>query len=181
MVDGIAGAEKRHKPYLDISGDFYWFNPYATTNAAQLFGKLWGGGSAGDGSLNRGPAAIKTMYDPCPVGYKVMPVDGFGNIVNSDGGDQYGFYKNGTNGAVYFPYNGAAWDNSGGEFWMKRGYVPNGDTPNYCNLWTSGHNNTNMWYEFQAYAKDVNCAGGGTVTDHILARGFGVRCIADNQ
>ena len=173
MVDGIAGAEKRHKPYLDISSDFYWFNPYASTAPRQLFGILWGGGSAGDGTLNRGPAAVKTMYDPCPVGYKVMPIDGFGNIVNSDSGDQYGFYKDG----VYFPYNGGAWD--GGTFWMTRGYVPDGDTARYMNLWTSGHNNSNMWYEFQAYAKDVNRAGGGTVTDHILARGFGVRCVEE--
>lgn len=178
MVDGIAGAEKYHRPIYGGS-DFYWFNPYAATSPEKLFGILWGGGSAANGSLKRGPAAIKTMYDPCPPGYKVMPVDGMGNVVNSDSGDQYGFYKNGTNGAVYFPYNGAAW--AGGSFWMKRGYVPDGDTPNYCNLWTSGHNNTNMWYEFQAYAKDVNRGGGGTVTDHILARGMGVRCIADNQ
>ena len=175
MVDGIAGAPQYGKPYLDISSDWYWFNPYASSAPRQLFGILWGGGSAGDGSLNRGPAATKTMYDPCPVGYKVTPIDF--SISASDSADQFGWYKNGEDGAVYFPYNGAAWE--GGDFWMGRGYVPDGDTAHYTALWTSGHNNTNMAYFFNIYSKDVNRAGGGTVSDHILSRGMGIRCVAE--
>jgi len=174
MVDGIAAAPGYGKPYLDISGDWYWFNPYSGS-ANQLYGILWGGGSAGDGSLNRGPAAAKTMYDPCPVGYKVVPLDF--SISASDSADQFGWYKNGTDGAVYFPYNGAAWE--GGNFWMTRGFVPDGDTARYTTLWTSGHNNRNMAYFFNIYSKDVNRAGGGTVSDGIVSRGMGVRCVAE--
>ena len=174
MVDGIAGAAKYGKPYLDVASDYYWFNPYSGS-ANQLYGLLWGGGSAGDSSLNRGPAATKTMYDPCPVGYKVVPIDF--SISASDSGDQYGWYKNGSDGSVYFPYNGCAWE--GGNFWMGRGYVPDGDTAHYTALWTSGHNNRNMAYCYNCYSKDVNRAGGGTVTDHIVARGMGVRCVAE--
>ncbi len=44
----------------------------------------------------------------------------------SDSGDQYGWYKNGLNGSVYFPYNGGAWE--GGKYWQQCGYVPDGDT-----------------------------------------------------
>lgn len=178
MVDGIAGAEKYHKPYLTNGGnvnggDFYWFDGSGSSAPKQLFGILWGGGSAGDGSLKRGPSAVKTMYDPCPPGYKVMPIDGYDSVSASDSADQYGFYKSN----VYIPYSGAAWN--GGNFWMHRGYVPNGDTGNYACLWTSGHNNTNMSYFLSIYSKDVNRAGGGTVTDMILARGMCVRCVKE--
>lgn len=115
MVDGIAGAEKLHRPVYGGS-DFYWFNPYASSAPKQLFGILWGAGSAGDGTLKRGGDVVKTMYDPCPPGYQVMPIDMLDQVVNSNGGDQYGWYLNGDDGAIYFPYNGAAW--AGGNFWM---------------------------------------------------------------
>ena len=175
MVDGIAGAPQQGKPYLDISGDYYWFNPYAASGATLLYGILWGGGTSGNGDMKRGPAVVKTMYDPCPVGYKVTPPDF--SISASDSGDQLGWYKNGTNGTVYFPYNGAAWEY--GTFWMGRGFVPNGDTAKYTTLWTTGHEGRNMAFNFNIYSKDVNRAGGGTVSSGIVARGMGVRCVAD--
>ncbi len=180
MVDGIAGAEKLHRPVYGGS-DFYWFNPYASSAPRQLFGILWGAGSAGDGSLKRGGDVVKTMYDPCPPGYQVMPIDMLDQVVNSNGGDQYGWYLTGTDGSIYFPYNGAAW--AGGNFWMARGFVPNGDTAHYTTMWTSGHNNSNMAYCFDIYSKDVNRAGGGEIPSggHILARGMGVRCVTIAQ
>ena len=106
-----------------------------------------------------------------------MPVDMLDSVVNSNGGDQYGWYLTGTDGNIYFPYNGAAW--AGGNFWMARGYVPDGDTARYTTMWTSGHNNSNMAYCFDIYSKDVNRAGGGEIPSggHILARGMGVRCV----
>ena len=182
MVDGIAGAEKLHRPVYGGS-DFYWFNPYASSAPKQIFGILWGAGSAGDGTLKRGGDVVKTMYDPCPPGYQVMPIDMLDSVVNSNGGDQYGWFLNGTDGAIYFPYNGAAW--AGGNFWMHRGFVPDGDTARYFTLWTSGHNNTNMAYPWIAYSKDVNRAGGfeqgkddkGATVGHVIARGMGVRCV----
>lgn len=179
MVDGIAGAEKRHKPYIDISGDYYWFNPYAasaTDGKNFLYGRLWGGGSSDENTANHGPSAPKTMYDPCPVGYK-LPTKDF-SISASDSGDQYGWYKNGTDGAVYFPYNGGAWGD-GGNYWQTRGYVPNGDTARYTMLWTANHQGRNMAWHYEIYSKDVNRAGGGTMAPHIIGRGMGVRCVAE--
>ena len=169
-----------NKPYLDrgSSNDFMPFNVWGSTTPKQLLGILWGGMSAGDGSIKRGGDIVKTMYDPCPVGYQVMPIDVMDQVVNSDSADQYGWYMNGTDGSIYFPYNGGAW--AGGNFWMTRGFVPDGDTARYCNLWTANQNNSSMCYQFQCYSKDVNRAGGGTVTDHISTRGFGVRCVSEN-
>ena len=179
MVDGIAGVEKRHKPYIDVSGDYYWFNPYgasASDGKNFLYGRLWGGGSSDEGTANHGPSAPKTMYDPCPVGYK-LPTKDF-SIAASDSGDQYGWYKNGTDGAVYFPYNGGAWGD-GGNYWQTRGYVPNGDTARYTMLWTANHQGRNMAWHYEIYSKDVNRAGGGTMAPHIVGRGMGVRCVAE--
>lgn len=182
MVDGIAGAAKTRKPYLDIAGDWRWFNCYGSNDAQNIFGILWGGGSASVSQssphyLKRGPSAKKTMYDPCPAGYKVMPIDFI--ISDSDSGNQWGWYKNGTNGSIFFPYNGAAWE---GDFWMHRGYVPNGDTANYTTLWTSANQGNSMAYSFHIYSKDINRAGGGTIgNDQPIARGMGVRCVADVQ
>ena len=182
MVDGIAGAAKTRKPYLDIANDWRWFNCYGSNDPQNIYGILWGGGSASVSQssphyLKRGPAAEKTMYDPCPAGFKVMPIDFI--ISDSDSGNQWGWYKNGTNGSIFFPYNGAAWE---GDFWMHRGYVPNGDTANYTTLWTSANQGNSMAYSFQIYSKDINRAGGGTISNgQPIARGMGVRCVADVQ
>ena len=175
MYYGLAQAPKYRTPYLSTGGTYWWFNPSAAVNSSQLYGILWGGGSNGNSTIQSGTDAHKTLYDPCPPGYKVTPKDFYDGIVNSNGGDQYGWYLTGTNGTLYFPYNGAAWQD--GNFYMSRGFVPNGDTAHYTTMWTSGHNNSNMAYFFYIYAKDVNRAGGGTEGDHILSRGMGVRCV----
>lgn len=182
MVDGIAGAAKNRKPYLDVAGDWRWFNCYGSSDAQNIFGVLWGGGSASEGTsdpnyLKRGPAAIKTMYDPCPAGYKVMPIDF--QFTGSDSGNVWGWYKNGTNGTIFIPYNGAAWE---GTFWMQRAPVPDADSARYSTLWTSANLGNSMAYSFQIYSKDVNRAGGGEVNGgQPIARGMGVRCVADVQ
>ena len=186
MVDGIAGSP--NAPYIDCSGDWYWFNPYGASAPKQMFGLLWGGGSAGNGTLKRGPEAIKTMYDPCPPGYKITPLD-FLISASDAGGNVWGWYKNGTNGTVFFPYNGCINRNSqngqilGVETTAYQEsvgpYNPATDAPVWTCLWTSGHNNANMSYLYHIYAKGENRAGGGENPTKVLSYGMGVRCVAE--
>ena len=171
MQDALAYNDK---PFT--GPDWYWFNPYSS-GSNQFFGPIWGGGSAGDNTLKRGAAAKKTLYDPCPAGYKVMPLDFL--ISASDAANVYGWYKNGADGKVFFPYNGecaTAWGLN---------CAPYEPEPNervcYTCLWTTGHNNRNMAYRYTIYAKDVNRAGGGAVAERVIGYGLGVRCVADAE
>ena len=162
------------KPYCDraSAGDYYWFNPYSSSSSNGLFGILWGGGSNNTGDLKAGNTSIKTMYDPCPVGYKVMAYDTFYNINTTSwfaSADSDGVYLEGTDGQVFIPFNGNVWQ--GGYTWMAPG--------TFVYLWTSGHNGRNMGW---CHILDVKNGDSGVATGlqaHILTRGMGVRCVAE--
>ncbi len=170
MSDAIAYNDK------PFSGpDYYWFNPSGGSN--QSYGPIWGGGAVGNGTTKRGPAAPKTLYDPCPPGYKI-PTQDF-EISASDNANIYGWYKNGVNGTVFFPYNAECLDKGWGL--RPAPYDADNDIASYTSLWTAGLNNRNMAYRYTIYAKGTNRAGGGVVSDRVLSYGCGVRCIANIQ
>ena len=82
------------KPYLTSNGYKMPFNAFYAQNSAgyqveAVWARIWGNGST------------KTIYDPCPPGYKVTPKafwDGIGDVT----GSYHGIYKNNA----FFPYNG---------------------------------------------------------------------------
>ncbi|MBR3743487.1 MAG: Ig domain-containing protein [Bacteroidales bacterium] len=179
------------------TGDYYWFWPY-TTNTNGLYGNLWGAGDRQySDNLKCGYENTKTLYDPCPAGYKVMGWDTFGWDTDAyyqvSYRDVNGLYIPVDGGAnLFLPYNGAAWVNVYGEvFWMKKGpklvYVYNPDDSVCATLWTSGHSGRNLafctvrfavpWdgddFDYDLY---MNSGYG-----HIVSRGMGVRCIADED
>ena len=151
----------------------------ATANPRQVYAFLWGayGSGAGDtwgATFTRQPgtASFKTLYDPCPVGYKVMAYDvllgyndtsSFGNF----SADATGLYIAGSNGTLYIPYAGNV--HEGGYTWMA--------PETYCYLWTSAHNNTNMAWCYMIYKKEADRAGSGEDNSHIISRGMPVRCM----
>ena len=161
-----------NKPYCDIAntGGFYWFSPYSSSLSNGLFGRLWGGGSNNTGDLKAGVASIKTLYDPCPVGYKVMAYDVLYNLASTDAfsrTDSNGLYLDGTDGTLFFPYNGNVF--AGGYTWMRAGA--------FMYLWTSGHNGRNMaWCHVIQDPASGNDVGQG-LQPHIIGRGMGVRCM----
>ncbi len=174
MRDAIAYNDK---PFY--GPDYYWFNPYSG-GGNQAYAPLWGGGSVGGGDINdhRGPNSIKTLYDPCPAGYKVTPSD-FSISASDAGANIWGWYKQGTDGVVFFPYNGECLTGWG----LKCApYDAVNDVAAWTSLWTSSLNNRNMALRYYIYAKDVNRAGGGKIESEgrVLSYGCGIRCVSED-
>lgn len=175
------------KPHLqNPQGDWLWFRTaYWCDNAKPLFGLLWGGGSDIDGTSLSGNATVKTMYDPCPPGYKVSPYDVFHGIVNSNNnGDVNGMKLTGNGGEIYFPYNGCMWQGDYVNWLLPGPYIPEQDNAARVCLWTSRHTGTTMAWPFWIYSKASNRAGGGCMGEEdkggsILVRGMGVRCVVE--
>ena len=121
----------------------------------------------------------KTIYDPCPVGYRVPPMDvwyGFSKTgdnvnriaeMNVAGGFDYGlnFYYDGTNTAWY-PVNGCV--TSGVEIWNDRG-----------RLWSSENNGDHSYYLNYYYASTIEADL--YIKDHQNPTYYGhaVRCMKD--
>ena len=191
-------------PYCDFGGSstYEWFNQYGCPYANQVFGCLWGAYGNAVGSQWPGhntltaDSSFKTMYDPCPPGYKVMAYDVLAGYINTDDedlpdftADQYGTYIDGfdSTGApakLFFPYNGFVYQ--GGYIYDWATHGPYSETDGYgyyVSFWTSAHNRTNMAYPYLIGAKDANRAGSGQSgavgAGMIIGRGCGVRCITE--
>ncbi len=169
-----------------LVGDGCWFNIWtATANPKQVGAFLWGAYGKGAGetwgaTFNKQPgtASFKTLYDPCPVGYKVMAYDVLpeGNV----SGDMSGVFVPAATGTVYFPYNGMVHKGGYVYNWASHGpYDPS--EPDgyawYAAVWTSAHNNSNMAFFRSAYAKGSNRGYVQGESDSIMSRGMGVRCM----
>ncbi|MBQ7253313.1 MAG: hypothetical protein IJS30_01400, partial [Bacteroidales bacterium] len=192
-----AALKSPNRPNLNVTGrpaatgataDWYWFWVYSSSKANALMGKLWGGGSNFDESLVCGFESSKTLYDPCPAGYKVMGWDTFFGYDDVDSGNAFGFYLPvDDDKKLFIPYNGFAFSTSFGNYWQGKGPYPitqDGVSGPYASLWTSGAPGRNMGFAFawkydngSAVVTSDGCPDGA----HIVARGLGVRCIADEE
>ena len=116
----------------------------ATKNQLQTAGSATGGGHDPDGSDNFIRGSVddetdhehKTIYDPCPPGFKMPPSGAFTNFTSSNKsgtfdnpkndnstGKGYSFYAKGTSGTtIYFPATGRLQD-AGLNSWNKRSWV----------------------------------------------------------
>lgn len=179
-----------NKPILNVTPgegqDFYWFDLwYDGVPDKIVYSLLWGGGSDIDGSLKYGDEVVKTLYDPCPAGYKIMGWDTFEALSTNTtfSGTANGLFIPAEDSDIFFPYNGAAWpDAKNGEaFYMCRGPYDGSDGAKYATLWLSGHVGRNMAYFNTFYAKSASTGAyqRSPSSGHIVARGFGVRCMAD--
>ena len=176
-----------NKPTLNIANDYSWFFIYYDgVSEKSTYAPLWGGGSDIDSSLKYGDEVVKTIYDPCPAGYKILGWDTFEELSGSKSysGNANGLFIPAEDGDLFFPYNGAAWpdDASGEPFYMGRGPYTGGDGPaKYSTLWLSGHVGRNMAYFNMFYAASASAGKfeRSPSTGHIIGRGFGVRCMAD--
>ncbi|MBO4416586.1 MAG: fimbrillin family protein [Bacteroidales bacterium] len=183
------------KPTLNVTAaaeskdrDYVWFQYLGIKDVSEksTYAPIWGGGSDIDGSLKYGDEVVKTLYDPCPAGYKIMGCETFEDFTSSDtfSGNSKGMFVPLDDGDIFLPYNGAAWpdDENGAPFWMASGPYPDANgRAVYSTLWLSGHIGRNMAYFNSFYAKNANTGAfqPSPRDGHIIARGFGVRCMAD--
>ena len=181
MQDAFALHPER--PYLKSNGTYKMFD---NNNNNEVWVKIWGSGVS------------KTMFDPCPPGYKVMSYDVLAGYDSSNRDDvtgwYYGVYIRG-NREAFFPGNGRAYR---GSYTDRDGNTRSGiqnmnitlGGTNYddCStrryrvfLWSSNSLNDN------AYCYTIRHTSGGTwppvgeggmITD-ILTRGMGVRCMTE--
>ena len=154
MMNSLWYPETVHVP---VQWAVQWFAPDGNF-PKQLYGLLWGGGSTGAEQagldqkyhIRHGNTSTKTMYDPCPPGYKVLPYDvleGYAKVGASSNtsANVYGIVLAGDNGGeVLIPYNGMAWVGGNGIMsWAQAGvYDPELDNACYLYLWTASYNNT---------------------------------------
>lgn len=161
-------------PYLrDKDGLYMPFNPYAASNVSAVWARIWGNGGN------------KTMYDPCPPGYKVAPAAFWQAVVNSSiSGDPYHI----TVGSAMIPYNGRVY--RGGIQSMSFEYTYDHSWSGTAStrqtrvfMWmSSSTGNNGYYYTIQkgtsGWSDNNSHPTGATVSSDILTRGMGVRCVS---
>ena len=174
MVDELTSP---NKPFCSSEYQYVWFNCSGSTNPKQAASFLWGAYGDGAGTTwgatfgrKPGTTSFKQLYDPCPVGYKVMAWDVLNGRTTaasfSSNNNDYVTIE-GTNGTLYLPFNGNVF--AGGYTWMTHNYM--------MYLWTSAFNNSNMAWCYNLHTGFDSTYSG--IKDHIATRGMGVRCMAE--
>lgn len=118
MIDAYAFSPTR--PILKYSGQYMSFNSWGASDYQLPWCLLWGGGSSyyyNNFTSKIGNVNTKTMYDPCPPGYKVMTYDVLDGYATNWGSsptsglsaNYYGISISGTNGTLFIPYNGTVY------------------------------------------------------------------------
>ena len=148
---------------------------------ADVWARIWGNGGN------------KTMYDPCPPGYKVTPY-AFWNGISISAGPGWGMgYYGVYSGSCFFHFNGRAYAGTYTNYQghTRRGiknegiYLSNaGATYNEFTyfgrvyMWTSSSTGSNGYYY---HVRKGNTAGDqiadGGLNSDILTYGMGVRCV----
>ena len=184
MIDTYAYHPE--KPYVKFGSNYQTFRTYGwANNENDPYALIWGGGSFYQNNYATGANSVKTMYDPCPPGYKVMTYDvleGYsGTNVAEVSADYYGVSIAGTNGTLFIPYNGRIYK---GGYSMTYVNIWGTDYPvstfYLAYLWTSRfwQNLTSSCYTIAKKPGYNDQAQNGAVTTDILSRGMGVRCMA---
>ena len=184
MIDTYAYHPE--KPYLKFGSNYQTFRTYGWANNENApYALIWGAGSYYQNNYVAGTSSVKTMYDPCPPGYKVMSydvLDGYsGTNVAEVSADYYGVSISGTNGTLFIPYNGRIYR---GGYSMNYVNIWGTDYPvstfYFAYLWTSRfwQNLTPSCYTIAKKPGYNDQAQSGAVTVDILSRGMGVRCMA---
>lgn len=190
MVDSYALHPRRPivSNYVGTTRYYYSFRIYddtVQTDSDALLGILWGAGSSSyspNANLKGRHDGSKTIYDPCPPGYMVIPYDflytysysaGVSQKLYSDSNSMWVLAKDGTTKLV-FPFNGAAGDKGS----ITRNYFNQGA---HAAIWTSGHSDNTFSWIIWAHSSDFGWWGQGDEFTRKCANtaGMGVRCMAE--
>ena len=131
---------------------------------------LWGNPvrlSANNGNSDN----LKTIYDPCPPGWKVMPLEACETVSANRQQTTYGFYNPDCD--LYFPYTGqrrAAYG-AGGQI-MELVKSPTNNSMYYQTSTVSGQSE-NQWR-----GSEDSSVGGGNV---YVGAGYNVRCVKEDM
>lgn len=189
MLDSYALHPKHPFSAVNYMQTTYYYSFIIHPNTVQydddaLLGILWGAGSTSyspSANMVGSHDGRKTIYDPCPPGYMVIPYDFLWtyNRGNSDSqkiftntNSMWVLAKDGTTKLV-FPFNG-----SPGDGVVPREYYNRGG---HAVVWTSGHNGDIYSYIIWAHSDDFGMWGTGDTYTRICANtaGLGVRCMAE--
>ena len=89
----------------DCAGSYYfWMLDYNNLSTSEQKGSwryLWGAPEIGKVAGNDN---LKTIYDPCPPGWKVAPAEAYSFVVGNLQNMQWGYYDESS--GAYFPYTG---------------------------------------------------------------------------
>lgn len=151
-------------PTVFIKGSnspYDWY--YGSTRNDCLWGTPWG--STGNVDSYNGRQGKKSIYDPCPIGYRVPPQDTW-NKAGNGGFANNGMTLNGINASFWFPAAGLRYYNSGsftysgyGCYWSSSPY-------------SSGSDYGGILY---FYNGSLNTRGG-----NVRSYGYSVRCVSES-
>ena len=177
-------AEAVRYPYRWISytgsdcagGLYHWMLDYNNLSSAEERGSwryLWGAPAIGVVAENDNQ---KTIYDPCPVGWKVAPAEAYAYALNSLEKKNYGYCN--TRNGLYFPWTGQRQAGFGGSqirsltngtmFLSSACVSENALQKGYQNGITTGDTYTGAGYNLRCVKEEV-----GTWTPS----GNGPRCV----
>lgn len=142
-------------------------NPFdwMSTPSNNLWGTSWLDGGVGGYNGNQG---VKSIYDPCPVGYRVPPQDTWSKQITNGSYATNGVIMDGLNASLYFPTSGCRSNSNGvllfsnafGYYWASSLY----DATNV----TAGGVNFRMG-DYYIWCQSSSAR----------ANGFNVRCVAE--
>ena len=136
------------RDWVSVQQDNLWGNPFPS------------------GSVPNPDLGSKSIYDPCPLGYRVAPQDTWGQATASDWVTNGQNLKVGKNGAKYFyPAAGLRWGDSGmgklayvgsyGNYWSSSPYS-NGNTGGGSLYFNDGYVSLEF-SNYRAYGMSVRC------------------------
>ena len=150
--------------FMYSSTSWWFFFHWGMDNTGwtkQSVSNLWGNNSSQAATWRPVSQIQKTIYDPCPPGYQVAPAD-FMRSSYSDtqsepimDADNWGIHLTGSDGSVFFPYNGK-FNHNGGARWSSGGQMVSlsgdADANDGCSicLWSSGSDNGGTAWMFLA-------------------------------
>ena len=143
--------------YKYAASPYDWF---VYNNSSYQNNTLWGGGT-----ISATTFASKTVFDPCPVGWRVPPWTGSNSPWSGYSSNSFSNYSILLTGIGYYPASGYR-DNS-------TGAVNNVGNNGYC--WSASPNSTNGYYLNFNSSGNVNPAYGNSGR----ANGFSVRCVQE--
>jgi hypothetical protein len=142
--------------YKYAASPYDWF---VYNNSSYQDNTLWGGGT-----ISATTFASKTVFDPCPAGWRVPPWTGSNSPWSGYSSNSFSNYSIFLTGIGYYPASGCR-VNSTGAFYRV-------GTSGY--YWSASPNST------YGYSLHFNSSGGVYPADnHSRAFGFSVRCVQE--
>lgn len=166
-------AQNPYTMYYYKSGEIY--NWYAGTEDLK---DLWGNPNTSDES-NASASGVKSIYDPCPHGYRVVSSAIIAELENGRTIEETktGYYNLVYKG-VYWPFAGGYWNSGGGKSWQTEAKA-------LAAYWSNSSHNTNIDYGRLLYYRQYNSSGTAVTPEskksQSRAGAYPVRCMVDTE